>query len=149
MALPTEPQQFQYISCYCLSTSAPFFVRVIFHFNTSHVTVYHRVYRSNSCLFHISIHLMLLFIILFEIVLIAILNFNTSHVTVYHAMSDEAILKCIFQYISCYCLSLPPHFALRFVSAFQYISCYCLSTTLRCFHSPYCISIHLMLLFIK
>ena len=106
---------FQYISCYCLSVHSPprlvgilisihlmlLFIEqvllkssMICHFNTSHVTVYHRQENDRSSSFRISIHLMLLFIRFrsdtSESYAISSgtgqppLNFNTSHVTVYH-----------------------------------------------------------------
>ena len=54
-------------------------------------------------------------------------HFNTSHVTVYHVAHGGYNAACLFQYISCYCLSL-------------------LVDSLPC---PDHISIHLMLLFIE
>ena len=75
--------------------------------------------------------------------------FNTSHVTVYlHRTKLILVLQNLFQYISCYCLSLLSaltpasihisihlmllfiHFCFVlpiFIPVFQYISCYCLS----------------------
>ena len=97
----------------------------------------------------ISIHLMLLFIV---------------------TVSEQDSLRIVFQYISCYCLSLPgrivsilttdfntshvtvyPSFSaslLSSLSKFQYISCYCLSLYRRRWDYRNVISIHLMLLFI-
>ena len=98
-----------------------------FHFNTSHVTVYHLFDISPLCSTSISIHLMLLFIV------------ETFFISV---------LINLFQYISCYCLSkrgirvygtysISIHLMLLFIkvlhpnglslAVFQYISCYCLS----------------------
>ena len=96
---------FQYISCYCLSVIRIAIAGADGYFNTSHVTVYRRyrepasnivtdfntshvtVYhiRSIVCttLYHISIHLMLLFIISACIYSSLQIHFNTSHVTVY------------------------------------------------------------------
>ena len=57
-----EDAEFQYTSCYSLSSSASCFSFLLPGFNTSHVTLYLRV---NSFLYaelDISIHLMLLFI---------------------------------------------------------------------------------------
>ena len=75
-------------------------------------------------------------------------NFNTSHVTVYHDKLKNTIQQVIFQYISCYCLSIQTvamyynriYFNTSHVTvypcnktptaseaSFQYISCYCLS----------------------
>ena len=54
---------FQYISCYCLSVHKVLFLSCHHtHFNTSHVTVYHKIQLHLSIWFR---------------------NFNTSHVTVY------------------------------------------------------------------
>ena len=101
---------FQYISCYCLSMSLSFVTLDFANFNTSHVTVYQWYYDSRLFTFidfntsHvtvypeliqkwtmlkcISIHLMLLFIGLFNL----------------------ATKGCdSFQYISCYCLSYTNH----------------------------------------
>ena len=97
--------RFQYISCYCLSVIRIAIAGADGYFNTSHVTVYRRyrepasnivtdfntshvtVYhiRSIVCttLYHISIHLMLLFIISACIYSSLQIHFNTSHVTVY------------------------------------------------------------------
>ena len=95
---------FQYISCYCLSSCSSNRDINTSNFNTSHVTVYQRVqlrsnpvhefqYISCYCLSHcqtynnytkhISIHLMLLFIISLINRRIIFWYFNTSHVTVY------------------------------------------------------------------
>ena len=98
--------QFQYISCYCLSYlgGCVGLARII------------------------SIHLMLLFIIIRNIIQTVCMDFNTSHVTVYHLfyldkdipneyfntshvtvyLNSATLLSnsLLFQYISCYCLSL-------------------------------------------
>ena len=97
-------------------------------------------------------------------------NFNTSHVTVYLNVFPLIHPVKWFQYISCYCLSLPDHKYQHCNKWFQYISCYCLSkrdsiismagtnfntshvtvypfTDYRLRHDTF-ISIHLMLLFI-
>ena len=95
---------FQYISCYCLSVHSPprlvgilisihlmlLFIEqvllkssMICHFNTSHVTVYHRQENDRSSSFRISIHLMLLFIRFRSDTSESYGYFNTSHVTVY------------------------------------------------------------------
>ena len=98
-------------------------------------------------------------------------NFNTSHVTVYRNSWYRPTHERIFQYISCYCLSLPFLCICRILFQFQYISCYCLSSTVSpllvpqfyfntshvtvyhkyhfACYSIFYISIHLMLLFIK
>ena len=75
--------RFQYISCYCLSL-------IGVHFQRGH---------------RISIHLMLLFIISGFIIPRVKCHFNTSHVTVYLGHRVMELIKDIFQYISCYCLS--------------------------------------------
>ena len=97
--------KFQYISCYCLSTSSAY--RIIFFTISIHLMLL--FISLSGCGFgsgiFISIHLMLLFIIFFF----------RGHGKV-----------CIFQYISCYCLSSCNPRIIRFCS----------------------ISIHLMLLFI-
>ena len=76
--------KFQYISCYCLSHKVLFLSCHHTHFNTSHVTVYLIIFIHLSITLHISIHLMLLFIV--------------SHNSLY-------FVQLQFQYISCYCLS--------------------------------------------
>ena len=82
---------------------------------------------SGINVFWISIHLMLLFI------------FSTSCF-----VSNPSK----FQYISCYCLSLPYLSIYSLLFVFQYISCYCLSSRLALVAVFAVISIHLMLLFI-
>ena len=97
------------------------------NFNTSHVTVYQQCVHCVFSRIAISIHLMLLFIDI-----------------VFSELSD----KFIFQYISCYCLSLKGHSPAWPVYLFQYISCYCLSHSCHSSGHRNYISIHLMLLFI-
>ena len=75
---------------------------------------------------NVSIHLMLLFIIVDCGLLMDMTGFNTSHVTLYLRTLFITFNASMFQYISCYSLS-----------AFS-------ATTL----SDFCVSIHLMLLFI-
>ena len=121
-------QSFQYISCYCLSFLFMSRIILVYYFNTSHVTVY----------------LIELFCVRF-----CHYDFNTSHVTVYRPCNNiRYCYGCIFQYISCYCLSNKdllyqfqvPDFNTSHVTVyrttkevddyerkFQYISCYCLS----------------------
>ena len=55
--------------------------------------------------------------------------FNTSHVTVYRVVGLFESKKRLFQYISCYCLSVKFLFQLINIPKFQYISCYCLSAS--------------------
>ena len=99
----------------------------VFHdFNTSHVTVYPLGENTYLMVRRISIHLMLLFIVTLSAYLPPDVHFNTSHVTVY---LNSAILfsnSLLFQYISCYCLSVQKMLELCWIR----------------------ISIHLMLLFI-
>ena len=118
-------------------------------FNTSHVTVYpcHPDLCSRSI--HISIHLMLRFIVTKLDHRKVETNFNTSHVTVYLCrcvcwlwpdnISIHLMLRFIipipgklihnrpFQYISCYGLSHLSNKCLSRPYSFQYISCYGLS----------------------
>ena len=122
---------FQYISCYSLSLRQIQLQTLISRFNTSHVTLY----RSIWCWFcrgrSVSIHLMLLFI---------------------QEGSYGMLGNTLFQYISCYSLSLAqasanantngfntshvtlyPNQFIKFSNAnsFQYISCYSLSAFAR------------------
>ena len=82
--LSTVPR-FQYISCYCLSDSHCMSLETQWYFNTSHVTVYLCISIPECVYIRISIHLMLLFI---------------------RDIIKQAKKFGIFQYISCYCLSL-------------------------------------------
>ena len=79
---------FQYISCYCLSSSFLTAKSICLYFNTSHVTVYQQSHTITPHGIQISIHLMLLFIR-------KRISKNTEQ--------EE------FQYISCYCLSNQDH----------------------------------------
>ena len=76
------------------------------YFNTSHVTVYQILVMHHAFSFLISIHLMLLFIRM-------------------AAVGGERSI--VFQYISCYCLSVSGFDSFISAHLFQYISCYCLS----------------------
>ena len=118
---------FQYISCYSLSVFCVRSYALLYRFNTSHVTLYRyepvNTYHNNA----VSIHLMLLFI---------------------HRIILAYARKQLFQYISCYSLSItfcvlcqslfgfntshvtlyPLQYQSHPPSAlFQYISCYSLS----------------------
>ena len=141
---------FQYISCYCLSASTASASTISSNFTTSHVTVYQWYYDSRLFTFidfntsHvtvypeliqkwtmlkcISIHLMLLFIGLFNL----------------------ATKGCdSFQYISCYCLSYTNH-CFRLVHIHfntSHVTVYQVSASV--FITMWQISIHLMLLFIS
>ena len=122
-----ETMQFQYISCYCLSMKEVLQILQIWNFNTSHVTVYLSAIGKRKQLLIISIHLMLLFILTPVAYSKIYHHFNTSHVTVYHNNRGWNNTVCIFQYISCYCLSKSFVFYGIMCTSFQYISCYCLS----------------------
>ena len=122
-----EKKAFQYISCYCLSQLMDWKKDAKIHFNTSHVTVYHGA--SGQQLMENE-------------------NFNTSHVTVYPARWGVYVGEMIFQYISCYCLSVEVFRIREQNNSFQYISCYCLSRYTMIKLNRRIISIHLMLLFI-
>ena len=102
-------------------------ITMIFNFNTSHVTVYHICRFKRLLNLSISIHLMLLFI-------------------VEQLAAGQTII--IFQYISCYCLSL-------ISGLFQIIHLYFNTSHVTVYHPKdtntlclFLISIHLMLLFI-
>ena len=97
---------FQYISCYCLSRRALGSKVAENNFNTSHVTVYLTTYSVMFPSQVISIHLMLLFILSNAMVATGSVYFNTSHVTVYPVDGSLSSFSFLFQYISCYCLSL-------------------------------------------
>ena len=118
---------FQYISCYCLSLRPHVTVRPVLYFNTSHVTVYQILTSFNSTFHHISIHLMLLFIMIAYKIDVLEAHFNTSHVTVYR---KETTSRYRYRFISIH-LMLLFIFLISFVTSstrsFQYISCYCLS----------------------
>ena len=141
----------------------------VWHFNTSHVTVYlySRVVFSQYSIFqYISCYCLSR---QSKPSISLATNFNTSHVTVYRISKETNAQTIRFQYISCYCLSVTTqhpesflkisiHLMLLFIFncclnsssmyLFQYISCYCLSSRNRrhIFYNK--ISIHLMLLFI-
>ena len=140
--------EFQYISCYCLSDrpperSAVFLISI--HLMLLFIFTAPGWLKSGK---YISIHLMLLFILTQNLKLTNLRHFNTSHVTVYRSDWCSGSYSCIFQYISCYCLSLvrrhlkqqqiyfnTSHVTVyqwtekkrKYLYKFQYISCYCLS----------------------
>ena len=119
--------EFQYISCYSLSE---------------------RSFRPGKC-YHVSIHLMLLFIIKasnefvkmakFQYISCYSLStfwtymntleqrFNTSHVTLYLTAATGQKITVVFQYISYYSLSAKNWAMDHLECEFQYISCYSLS----------------------
>ena len=98
---------FQYISCYSLSVQGAAEMPWLISFNTSHVTLYLRQasYIQSSVL--VSIHLMLLFINVDMSSRYWYTSFNTSHVTLYQFnAARDAVKSALFQYISCYSLSI-------------------------------------------
>ena len=103
-------QTFQYISCYGLSRCFCYRFSCSNHFNTSHVTVYRK---------------------LFVAVKVWYPNFNTSHVTVYQ------IYRIPFPVLKDISIHLMLRFILEYYSTptvlptFQYISCYGLSEAIE------------------
>ena len=119
--------EFQYISCYSLSE---------------------RSFRPGKC-YHVSIHLMLLFINILDVyeylgaafqyiscyslskgrwnLNLRMMRFNTSHVTLYLTAATGQKITVVFQYISCYSLSAKNWAMDHLECEFQYISCYSLS----------------------
>ena len=120
--------QFQYISCYSLSNGAIFLQEVSFSFNTSHVTLYRVGGTGTSTGFScVSIHLMLLFILQIQpefLLLLVSIHLMLLFITFAKGTVD---VNKMFQYISCYSLSLSFMHAKSGQSWFQYISCYSLS----------------------
>ena len=56
------------------------------------------------------------------------IRFNTSHVTLYRKIFlESSVSSVLFQYISCYSLSLKTPRYRYYIYSFQYISCYSLS----------------------
>ena len=122
---------------------------IIISFNTSHVVIYRKQTMGRSLWKNVSIHLMLLFI---ENRLLIQQNrlsgFNTSHVVIYRCSGVKLVITT----------SVSIHLMLLFIDMidnflnmellFQYISCCYLSE--KPFQDLYifCVSIHLMLLFI-
>ena len=163
-------KKFQYISCYCLSPSHwewPPGVWISIHlmllfinqdhhtflqyqdFNTSHVTVYRIrtvwVWKHNG----ISIHLMLLFITTsyLYITLQIIISIHLMLLFIGFALYESGNTM-VFQYISCYCLSLYQHSWMCLHQDFNTSHV----TVYQGYHKAgkevWDISIHLMLLFI-
>ena len=123
-----EDAEFQYTSCYSLSSSASCFSFLLPGFNTSHVTLYLAPVSILIWSPAVSIHLMLLFIGKF--------NFEVSFIQEFQYISCYSLswiswlfrLWCnSFQYISCYSLSQSNHNPRINQKKFQYISCYSLS----------------------
>ena len=119
---------FQYISCYCLSSSHAMMEQTSLQFQYISCYCLSISGAVNSATFTVSIHLMLLFIMMQQQVPQQMQSFNTSHVTVY--------LRQISVTASRTCVSI--HLMLLFISF--------VPPTFPC-SSP--VSIHLMLLFIK
>ena len=120
--------RFQYIPCYCLSSSFSWISSLLIHFNTSHVTVYRakaKVRKGERR------------------------NFNTSHVTVYQWIKITTDVFDEFQYIPCYCLSLQCIAVFMSFCNFNtsHVTVYLYNVLL--FLCPFAISIHPMLLFIS
>ena len=124
---------FQYISCYSLSgeDSSKNYEASVFQY----ISCYSLSWISCSFLLHlhrVSIHLMLLFIGVEASSAFWKARFNTSHVTLYqdYPASGWSIIE-LFQYISCYSLSVSANLLHNQKDTFQYISCYSLSRRKR------------------
>ena len=118
------------------------------YFNTSHVTVYRRSLPEAGTYTSISIHLMLLFIQKEKRQWRTWIYFNTSHVTVYQQISvfdSSGVTHFNTSHVTVYHVA---HGGYNAACLFQYISCYCLSLLVDSLPCPDHISIHLMLLFI-
>ena len=77
------------------------------YFNTSHVTVYQPQCYQHQSLYLISIHLMLLFILSSDRIHLCLPSISIHLMLLFIFMSILlSIKKRIFQYISCYCLSV-------------------------------------------
>ena len=120
--------RFQYISCYCLSMPLSFSSSSMPRFQYISCYCLSSFTAIKLCSYAISIHLMLLFIVVFLLLQSFYLNFNTSHVTVYHILQ---LWTYTYFYISI-------HLMLLFIMILLFFEC-------KTVH----ISIHLMLLFIK
>ena len=75
-------------------------------------------------------------------------HFNTSHVTVYRILHSFHVVPTVISIHLMLLFILATHPITPSVVIFQYISCYCLSIRLPCNRRHSFISIHLMLLFI-
>ena len=161
---------FQYISCYSLSASTFKNRSEYWRFNTSHVTLYPAhpstftvifafqyiscYSLSESCCrcfcsYHVSIHLMLLFINITQERWIHMAGFNTSHVTLYHLIKGIRLTtpRVSIHLMLLFIVRSNRHGCARWL--FQYISCYSLSWDRTKYNnSGNEVSIHLMLLFI-
>ena len=119
-------QMFQYISCYSLSCGSIGLnpqLRVSIHLMLLFIVIPSGTWNKTGT---VSIHLMLLFI---------------------SKYFDSVPIEFMFQYISCYSLSLITD-GYDDVIVFQYISCYSLSLRMWMLQANHHVSIHLMLLFI-
>ena len=142
-------QIFQYISCYCLSdrsesatvSSTDISIHLMLLFITANII---QIY----IICQISIHLMLLFIQKEKRQWRTWIYFNTSHVTVYQQISvfdSSGVTHFNTSHVTVYHVA---HGGYNAACLFQYISCYCLSLLVDSLPCPDHISIHLMLLFI-
>ena len=107
---------------------------IIRYFNTSHVTVYRPPPRQPLQYRAISLHLMLLFINGTTVYQILVMHHAFSFLISIHLMllfirmaAVGGERSIVFQYISCYCLSVSGFDSFISAHLFQYISCYCLS----------------------
>ena len=97
-------------------------------FNTSHVTVYRYSWRYKPELVCISIHLMLLFIF---------------------SITSSTLSYSSFQYISCYCLSVPTAYRIYMILISIHLMLLFIAYSYNRYSNYRGISIHLMLLFIQ
>ena len=147
--VPGDPEEFQNISCYCLSLCLLFlflFITISKHLmllfiNTGNHTDWYVLriskhlmllfisdYDSTLCIgFSISKHLMLLFIYFHLFLQFLLRYFKTSHVIVYPKKTEHRSSHNEFQNISCYCLSIMKICSFTRPELFQNISCYRLS----------------------
>ena len=119
---------FQYISCYSLSHWRRRYTATKNCFNTSHVTLYHDLDHIKETVDE---------------------SFNTSHVTLYRANTIFiVVIVAVFQYISCYSLSMTRYRMLWMFHRFNtsHVTLYLESSINRSVILH--VSIHLMLLFI-
>ena len=101
-------EQFQYNSCYCLSlTSETFRMNRHLYFNTTLVIVYREVYTGISITGIISIQLLLLFIIHLKGIDIELTAISIQLLLLFIGQDPFGGEEIdIFQYNSCYCLSI-------------------------------------------
>ena len=140
--------EFQYISCYCLSSS------ILLSISLTHISIHLMLLfimsgpRLKFQLNFISIHLMLLFIVLYSPLERRNKNFNTSHVTVYPSPSLSRITGRYFNtsHVTVYLVHVTLYlfWSVNFNTSHVTVYPFRIKISLCCF----CISIHLMLLFI-